>query len=103
MVVDKCSMETKSQAILMVFVMLLTYVFDVFDVHDTNQTVTYLMNTPCRDEDCVPFMLNKCGCLNAMPKLQFMQSRRAKICILSEDRILVILMCQEHLSELHCI
>ena len=55
------------------------------------------------DEDCIPFMLNKCGCLNAIPKLQFMQSRRAKICILSEDRILMILMCQEQLSELHCI
>jgi hypothetical protein len=83
MVVDKCSTETKSQAILMAFVTLLTYVFDVFDDRDTNQAATYLMSTPRRDEDCVPFMLNECGCLNTMPKLQFMQSRRAKICILS--------------------
>ena len=39
MVVDKCSTETKLQAILMVFVTLLTYVFDVFDIYDTNQVL----------------------------------------------------------------
>ncbi len=68
MEVDECSTETKSQAILMAFVTLLTYALDVLDGCDANQAVTYLMSTSCRDEDCLSFMLEECVCLDAMAK-----------------------------------
>jgi len=61
-------METKSQAILMAFVTLLTYAFDVMDNCKTNYAVGHLMSTPCRDKDCLSFMLEDCVCLDAMVK-----------------------------------
>ena len=101
-VVDKCSTETKSQVILMVFVMLLTCLLCLQWLWQ-NRDATYLMSTPHGDEDCIPFMLNEHACLDSMLRFEFMQSRRAKIHVLSKDRIFRITMHPEHCSEPQCI
>jgi hypothetical protein len=92
----------KSQAILMVLVILLTYAFDVMVNCGTNQVATYLMSTPRRYEDGIPFTLNESARLDAN-LFQFMQCRMVEIGTLSEDRVIGTAMHPEHLSKPHCI
>ena len=61
------------------------------------------MSTPHRDEDRIPFPLNERACFDVIPMFQLMHGRRAKIHALSEDRVLVIIVHPEHLSEPCCI
>jgi hypothetical protein len=102
-VVERCSTEMKSQAILIALVTLLTYASDVMVNCGTNQAATHLMSTPRRNEYRISFMLDECACLDVIMLFQVTQHGRTEIGALSEDRILGIVIHPEHVSKPRCI